>query len=507
MAPAHQSLAYCVQEVHRAHSIPWGHSTWGARCALRFQVSFLSRIELRQDWGDEQTHEVNTFELFFDLLYVAVAFKLGDFLSSHLTVKGIFISMMYVLLFVSTWGDITGFLTRFRLKNATHSIILYIATCGVACMGLIATEAAAVDPHRKDDAAAVTYLHVHQNDVFAVGYVITRVALFLLHVVLYITNRRARRVAFYGMVVYAVEGVVWAIVPVLPEAPVIAIMAATPVAHYVVLMWAIPSKGRVPLNIHHYSERQGELILVFLGESVIGLLTPTPQHTVSFYLVVLFGFTAIAGLRHIYFSAQPHNPDNHALRVSKNRGRAFAVAHLVLCCALLGIGTALKLFVKHCSYGHPKPDEACLLSVSLAVALLIMNVIRMIHICSQRWYVWAVRAVLLVSVAVQPLYSGHISPPVYLLIVAAHCTGLTLADLAGRDVTGYSSANTDRSQSIVTLTVDPASDPVSPDVSPLGPLPKDVVRDSGTAACKFSKRCPQGKLHRLFTKDTCNLDL
>ncbi|KAL3905809.1 MAG: hypothetical protein SGILL_009528 [Bacillariaceae sp.] len=108
----------------------------------------------------------------------------------------------------------------------------------------------------------------------------------------------------------------------------------------------------VPANISFVIHRYGEWIMLLLGESILALvivdvLQPSPGYYYTFYA----GIVSVVLLQYLHYRSQPHHPDEHAMRRSKEQGIAFSMLMVIYSCALILVGTAYKMLVNEHAYG------------------------------------------------------------------------------------------------------------------------------------------------------------
>ena len=167
----------------------------------------------------------------------------------------------------------------------------------------------------------------------------------------------------------------------------------------------------IPINIHHSSERFGNYVLVFLGESVIALIgadipsemAPLQDHIAS----ISGGFVIVFALKLIYFGAQPHSIDSHAARHSRSSGRVFVLMHAPIGWSLVCLGASLKVLSKYAGDAKAiKEPYLRLCSASVALTLIFFNIVRLSHPFKvRRIAVWTARLIIICAVALAPVYA------------------------------------------------------------------------------------------------------
>jgi hypothetical protein len=99
------------------------------------------------------------------------------------------------------------------------------------------------------------------------------------------------------------------------------------------------------MNISFCIHRFGEWTMLMLGESVLSLLIVEVTETSSYYKTFFSGIISITMLEFLHFRSQPHDPDDHAMRRSKEAGVLFSTLMHIYSAALVALGTAYKMLL------------------------------------------------------------------------------------------------------------------------------------------------------------------
>lgn len=92
--------------------------------------------------------------------------------------------------------------------------------------------------------------------------------------------------------------------------------------------------------------RNGDWIMLMLGESVFSLLIVDSANEGSYYQTVFFaGILTIVLLRLLHFQSEPHGAEAHAARRDKNAGVIVSVIFNFYSLALVVLGAAYTLFL------------------------------------------------------------------------------------------------------------------------------------------------------------------
>uniref|UniRef100_A0A7S3LLG9 Uncharacterized protein n=1 Tax=Aplanochytrium stocchinoi TaxID=215587 RepID=A0A7S3LLG9_9STRA len=94
---------------------------------------------VRQRWDEEQEELENTWgELFFDLIFVAVAFKVGDLIVADFELgkydRGLLFAYSTFVILYDAWQDRTLFLSRFVTDDSFHKLLDIISGFVTAVM-------------------------------------------------------------------------------------------------------------------------------------------------------------------------------------------------------------------------------------------------------------------------------------------------------------------------------------------------------------------------------------
>lgn len=103
-------------------------------------------------------------------------------------------------------------------------------------------------------------------------------------------------------------------------------------------------ESSVPLNIGFFIHRFGEWILLMLGESVLSLLI-VPTKRGDYYIAFFCGILSISILEVLYFQAQPHDAEGHAMRRSRWGGIIYMTFGQLYSAALIVLGTSYKMIL------------------------------------------------------------------------------------------------------------------------------------------------------------------
>eukprot|EP00879_Flechtneria_rotunda_P011350 GHRR01011855.1.p1 GENE.GHRR01011855.1~~GHRR01011855.1.p1 ORF type:complete len:380 (+),score=62.77 GHRR01011855.1:1448-2587(+) len=122
----------------------------------------------------------------------------------------------------------------------------------------------------------------------------------------------------------------------------------TAIAVSEVIMPMLPSllfpKQNIPIHVEHFSERLGQLIMLHLGEAIIGFAMSPLAPTVQQFVAVAIAAVLVWSLHLCYYHIEPDQRD-HAFGQSRFRGLLFFYSHWPLAVAFLLMGSSLRLLL------------------------------------------------------------------------------------------------------------------------------------------------------------------
>lgn len=375
-----------------------------------------NKPKIRQEWGAEQDNEkISMSELFFDLIFVALVGSLAVHLRDHHSIADILHYFAVWVVFYITWGDLSFYMTRFTSEGLFTDATLFLFTLSVCFM--------------------VVEACLENQFSFNLACAASKVFLSTLYLHSYVTLPRARffsKVMGLGALFSGACFVIAAYIPVVDEYW----WYGTALAAYIYADIAF-SKGpdhSIPINIVHYTDRVGGLVMLILGESVISITTMNMDGTFQGALLVSFGYLIIFSTKTMYFGGQPHDHGLHALRTSVTRGRSFVWLHMLLIFFILAVGSSLKLMAVRTEAAHLPHADLLFLGFSVSGLILFMNLIRLTHNFGSRpVFPWIARVLLtLVSMAL-PLLVTLSNGAQAVIIYSVILTLLNAIDLVSHD--------------------------------------------------------------------------
>jgi len=288
---------------------------------------------------DDKDRRATWLELFLDLVFVAAIAQVASTLSADPTAAGFGRFLALFLPIGWAWAGFTFYATRFDTDDLVYRLLTLLGMFGVA--GLASTVPNA--------------LHGGQN-AFVLAYVSVRCILLVLYIRVYRDLEIARPVARWFILMFGLAIVDWLISLAVPVpwkyvfwGLALALEHAAPIRAWRML------RG-MPVDPRHIPERFGLLIIIVLGESVIGVVLGTAQvsWTAVSGLVAFAGFLAAASIWWLYFDFL----DGTAV-VTRNvrSGITFVYAHYFIAAGIAALGVGVKLAILSVEPG-PKYDDS-----------------------------------------------------------------------------------------------------------------------------------------------------
>ena len=325
-----------------------------------------------QDWDTEAEELTSKYwELFLDLLLVALSSALADALKTNLTWLGFGEFAVLYLVSINGYTLYTPQLTtRFEDSTLYHSVVLFPYLLGIAITSVNASFST-IRP-------------------YAFGNLLQRLVLLCMYGGIYYHIPRARAYCTHVGLAASLAAAMLLVAIVVPAwGP--AMLTAVALLEFLALFVQsriLPKEGFVPVNIEHVRDRLGCLVLVMLGETVVAATikvrtfaavgsTVADQNryywTLGLSFLLLFSFTLL------YFHMQPAPKDN-AMRQSRIRGIMLYAVHKLLGMALLGVGVGVRLMVEAVVRGVPMSEiDATVMSLSVGSSLTMLFAVRLTH--------------------------------------------------------------------------------------------------------------------------------
>ncbi|OQR92444.1 hypothetical protein ACHHYP_03698 [Achlya hypogyna] len=326
--------------------------------------TFYGCATLSADWsGDYEEKSAGWFELFLDLIMVAACASVADALKEDVSVDGFAHFFCMSFLYVSCWQMYTLFNARYSETSLLHYAFLYLFLVGLGTM-ILASQ---------------------PSQTFTLGFLCLRAALVSMKLSVYAALPRARCKLQIDIALQVAAMLLLVLSLCFPSSWTLPLYLAGVGLEFIVNLGVVVFRWfattHIPINIDHMNEREGCLVMVAIGESVVSAvinsrgLTLTPRYFVAMHMSLLVIFS----LAIFYFALQPPRK-YHALRRSYAAGFAFSYLHFLLIPTLLVVGVGTKLVSHALLAGAPLDTGAVWLFFgAISAAMAQMLVIRLLH--------------------------------------------------------------------------------------------------------------------------------
>lgn len=316
---------------------------------------------------DEPHRSATPLELFFDLVFVA-AFSQAGTQTAHLLELGHFVPATFGFVFAVfaiawAWINYAWLASAYDNDDIFFRVATMMQMIGVIVLALGLPQTF----HSIDDGGEL------ENRVVVIGYVIMRVAVVALWLRAARHDPEHRRTALTYAVLIAVAQAGW-----------IALLLVDPPLQGAVAAWfllvafelAVPIAaervgGRTPWHAHHIAERYGLLVIITLGEIVLGTIVAISAVVeeqgwdIEAVLVTVGGTMLAFGLWWVYFIT----PSAKVLARHRERGWMWGYGHIVLFGALAATGAGLHVAAYVIEGVAHIDDTLALLTVVLPVGV------------------------------------------------------------------------------------------------------------------------------------------
>ncbi len=335
--------------------------------------SLAHRVQKMVGRDPHEEHRAATpLELLFDLTFV-VAFGVAGEQFAHLVAEGHvaaglagFAFAMFSIIWA--WINFSWFASAYDTDDWIYRVTTMVQMIGVVILALgMPPMFASIDRGVELD-----------NSVMVSGYIVVRVAMVFqwLRAAKHDPEHRPASLTYATTLVIAQIGwVALVIAPLTVEyafgfgAILILVELTSPVI-------AERYRGGTPWHAHHIVERHGLLVIITLGEGVIGTvasLSAVVEHqgwTLDAILVTVAGIGLTFGLWWVYYIL----PSAEVLAVYRNRSFVWGYSHIALFASLAAVGAGLHVAAYYIEHASHLGGTATVLSVATPVAIFLAGV-------------------------------------------------------------------------------------------------------------------------------------
>lgn len=349
------------------------------------KLVFYRAPKLRQFWGDEQEELESWKELYFDLIYVAMAFNLGKVLEELIDDgEDDFLSIIYFLaqflpMYIA-WFIRVSYLSRYSTNSYFHGLVDIIYALLLSYMALFIGKRTELQEFLVEDAKVDAEKSIGFNT--GLGYSTTLIILLCeamfrqMEVALVVkkygiredldeglkkrqrtalfTTAKANELRNFVILICAALSVIGAVtsneglflIPLL-------IAFFTAIIFYILLrLCALPFKSitfeLIPINVSFMLKRYGEFTILMLGEGVLQIIiSDVDADDLSGHLKTFgLSFIILSCLFTMSFYMLPYEPHEHAFRKSSPAALIVSLVLPFTFSSIIGVGVALKLILK-----------------------------------------------------------------------------------------------------------------------------------------------------------------
>ena len=323
-----------------------------------------------------ESHRAATpLELLFDLTLVVAFAQAGDQLA-HYVAEGHLaaaISGFAFVVFAITWAwlNLAWFASAFDTNDWLQRLLTMVQMIGVLVIALgIPAIFHSIDAGEPID-----------NGIVVVGYVVMRVAMVAMWLRVAVQDPQYRRIALRYALFIGIVQIGWIVVALLTieslpllVAVIVLLWTAELAAYYLATYDRKAPKGTntgTPWHPHHIVERFGLLVIITLGEGILGTiavvsaLVENVGWSLEAVLIVIAGVGLTFGLWWSYFII----PSAPVLARWRDRSWAWGYGHIVLFGAVAAVGAGLHV-AAYAAEGHIAiGNVGVVLAVAIPVAL------------------------------------------------------------------------------------------------------------------------------------------
>jgi low temperature requirement protein LtrA len=370
-----------------------------------------------------ESHRTATpLELLFDLTFVVAFGMAADELAHYLVEDHVRTGLLGFAFatFAITWAWIN--FSWFASAYDTDDWVFRLATM-VQMVGVIVLALGLPDMFTSIDEGETV-----DNRVMVAGYIVMRVALLFqwLRAARQDPDRRSACLTYATAISVAQAG--WVVV-LIAEMSVGATFACAGVL--VLVEFAGPwiaetRKGGTPWHAHHIVERYGLLVIIALGEGVVGTIASLsavvgpegPGWSVDAAVVAVAGTALTFGMWWIYF-IMPAGPVLHAYRLARSFGWGYGQIPLIG--AVVGTGAGLHVAAYYLEEASVLGAEATVLCVVVPVAVYVLGIFAVYAFLTRSYdplHLWLLAGSAVLLAAPVPLAGAGVSMPWCLVVLS-----------------------------------------------------------------------------------------
>jgi low temperature requirement protein LtrA len=318
----------------------------------------------------EEHRSATPLELLYDLSFV-VAFGIAADELAHFLADGQFLSGIFGFCFATfavawAWINYSWFASAYDTDDWVMRLATMVQMLGVIVLALGLEQAF----------ASIEEGDVLDNGVMVAGYVVMRVPMIFLwlRAARHDPPRRPAAMAYVWTI--SVAQVFWVVLAIvdLPLATTFMIAAVLIGVEMIGPVVAQRRKGGTPWHAHHIAERYGLLVIITLGEGVIGTVASinavvhgSEGWTVDAAVVAFAGVGLIFATWWTYFAI----PWAEVLQLHRERSFTWGYGHIVVFGALAAIGAGLHVAAYYLERETTLGPTGTVLSTAIPISIYV----------------------------------------------------------------------------------------------------------------------------------------
>ncbi|HTB99849.1 MAG TPA: low temperature requirement protein A [Ferruginibacter sp.] len=312
------------------------------------------RPEMNTDADSDIERKASWLELFWDLVFVAVISQFSRFLHVNNDMKGI---AEFAFLFVPIWwiwNGVTFYNERYEMNNVRHRLLMFISMIPIA--GMVCSI-----PQALGSMAAA----------FALCNMMSR----LLLIYMWLTAGTApieKKLSVYFSIGSLISATLFAVSVFLPSPYMFYVWALAIVADLATPLFTLKLQAKLPkISTSHLPERFGLLVILTLGETVIGTLNSLPQLSAPSLLTVTVAIESLL----VSFMIWWLYTDHVMYRVFKPGilpALSWCYLHLPIAICIIALSAVQNGMIASVTIGHASADLLWQLPLFTIMILLII---------------------------------------------------------------------------------------------------------------------------------------
>ena len=318
---------------------------------------------------EEPARAATPLELLYDLTFAVAFGTAADQFRLYLAedhIRTAVIGFLFAVFAVSwAWVNYSWFASAYDTDDWVCRLLTMVQMIGVVVLAL----------GLQQMFGSIDSASLH-NGVMVGGYVVMRVAMVVLWVRAARHDHARRRIAETYIWTISISQTGWVLL-LIAQWPVTTTLAVATLLLLVELAgpWIAERRkghGGTPWHPHHIAERYGLLVIITLGESVIGTVAALNAvvhgpagWSVNAALVAVAGIGLTFGMWWMYFAI----PFGELLHAHRSRAFSFGYGHLLIFGAVAATGGGLLVAADYLQHGTRIGAVATVLSVAVPVAV------------------------------------------------------------------------------------------------------------------------------------------